>query len=239
MKKILIFVTSYKTSSRLFTVIKKIKSIKNNKFRLKILISDNSSPDDTVSYIKKIQKKEKVIVNINKKNLGFGGNVKFCLKFAIKNKFDYALMVHGDDQYDPRNLNKMIKKFFNTYNCAAVTGSRMLIKKNALMGTMPIHKFIGNIVLTKIFNFLMNTNFTDAHSGLWFYNIEKIKKIQLNKITNGYNFDSQLRLSLINRKYSISEIAIKTKYADEPSKIHLTYAIKFFLDLLVNSINKR
>ena len=101
----------YKSSSRLLNVFKKIKSIKNKKFKLRILISDNNSPDDTITYIKKIQNKNKIFVNFNKKNLGFGGNVKFCLKFAIKNKFDFALMVHGDDQYDPRNLNKLLKKF--------------------------------------------------------------------------------------------------------------------------------
>ena len=147
-------------------------------------------------------------------------------------------MAHGDDQYDPRNLNRLLKKISNSFNCAAVTGSRMLIKKNALKGNMPIHKFIGNIVLTKIFNFLMKTNFTDAHSGLWLYNLKKIKKIQLNKITDGYNFDSQLRLSLVNKKYSMPEIPIKTKYADEPNKIHVIYAIRFLLDLLISFTRK-
>ena len=238
MKKILIFVICYRTSSRVLKVFKKIKSIKNKKFKLRILISDNNSPDDTITYIKKIQNTNKIFVNFNKKNLGFGGNIKFCLKFAIKKKFDFALMAHGDDQYDPRNLNRLLKKFSSSYNCAAVTGSRMLIKKNALKGVMPIHKFIGNIVLTKIFNILMKTNVTDAHSGLWLYNLKKIKKIQLNKITDGYNFDSQLRLSLINIKYSIPEIPIKTKYADEPNKMHVIYAIRFLLDLLISFTRK-
>ena len=56
MKKILIFVICYRTSSRVLKVFKKIKSIKNKKFKLRILISDNNSPDDTITYIKKIQK---------------------------------------------------------------------------------------------------------------------------------------------------------------------------------------
>ena len=63
-------------------------------------------------------------------------------------------------------------------------------------------------------------------------------EIQLNKITDGYNFDSQLRLSLVNKKYSMPEIPIKTKYADEPNKIHVIYAIRFLLDLLISFTRK-
>ena len=239
MKKILIFVISYKSSSRILKVFKKIKQIKNNKFKLKILISDNNSPDDTGACIKKIQNKNKVFVNINKNNLGYGGNIKFCLNFAKKNKFNLALMAHADDQYDPRNLNKMIKKIYDNENCAAVTGSRMMDKKDSSKGNMPMYKFIGNIVLTKIFNILMRTDFTDAHSGLWLYDLKKIDSNQLKKITNSYNFDSQLRISFINKKYLISEVPIKPKYADEPEKIHIIYAVKFVFDLLVNFIKKK
>ena len=42
----------------------------------------------------------------------------------------------------------------------------MLDKKKAIKGGVPLYKFIGNIVLTKIFNFICKTNFTDAHTGL-------------------------------------------------------------------------
>jgi hypothetical protein len=40
-------------------------------------------------------------------------------------------------------------------------------KKAALKGGMPIYKFIGNIFLTKLFNFLYKTSFTDCHTGYW------------------------------------------------------------------------
>ena len=62
----------------------------------------------------------------------------------------------------------MIKKFENL-DTFAVTGSRMINKNNALKGKMPLYKFVGNIVLSKLTNFITRKNFTDCHSGFWAY----------------------------------------------------------------------
>ena len=147
MKRILIFVISYNSSIKLPKVIDKIKKIKN--FKFKILVSDDNSVDDTNKYIKKIEKQKNIFININKKRLGEGGNIKVCLDYAIKNKFDLALMVHGDDQYDPRVLNKFYKIMTNSKDCAAVVGSRMVSKNNALKGGMPFYKILGNIIFLR------------------------------------------------------------------------------------------
>ena len=58
-------------------------------------------------------------------------------------------------------------------NSAAVTGSRMKNKIKALNGGMPIYKFFGNILLTKFFNIIYQTKFTDCHTGYWLYNLKK------------------------------------------------------------------
>ena len=61
-------------------------------------------------------------------------------------------MLHGDNQYNPEYLKEMIKMLIKDNNIAAVSGSRMSKKINALKGKMPIYKFIGNIFLTKLFD---------------------------------------------------------------------------------------
>jgi len=103
---------------------------------------------------------------------------------------------------------------------------------------MPKYKFIGNIVLTKIFNLFFNTKFTDCHSGFWFYNLSCIKKINLKKIENNFNFDNQLRINLIKKKLNIIEIPIKTYYGSERSSVHLFYALRFLLDLFKSKLFK-
>ena len=166
-KKILISIITYHASFRILTVLNKIKKINKRKDDFKILISDDCSTDDTIAYINKIKFPKKIKVILNKKNLGYGANLKSCLSYALKKKFDYAIMIHGDDQYDAKYIPSMVKKLKEP-NVHAVTGSRMQNKLGAIKGGMPIYKFIGNIVLTKIFNILYKTNFTDCtRNGLY------------------------------------------------------------------------
>ena len=116
---------------------------------------------------------------------------------------------------------------------AAVCGSRMINKKNAIRGKMPFYKFLGNIFLTKLFNFIYSTNFSDCHSGYWIYNFKYIKKDLINNLTSAINFDSQMRISLVKDNLKIGEIPIKTIYGSERSSVHLIYALKFFFETII------
>ena len=91
-EKLLIFIITYKAKKRVYNVFKKInfKQLKN--YRVSLLISDDCSRDTTINYSRKILKNFKNSkLNINKKNLGYGGNIKKCLSYGIKNKFKYLV----------------------------------------------------------------------------------------------------------------------------------------------------
>ena len=230
-KKILIFIVTYQASFRILTVLNKIKKINKKKDNFKILISDDCSKDDTVDYIKKIKFPKKIKIILNKKNIGYGANIKKCLLYGIKKKYDYAIMIHGDDQYDAKYIPSIVKKL-KVPNVHAVAGSRMINKSAAIDGGMPMYKFIGNIVLTKIFNILYKTKFTDCHTGLWGYNLKIFKSIKLNKMDDGFNFDNSTRISSINHKLTIKEISIKTYYRTEVRRWHFIYAYNFLRYIL-------
>ena len=132
----------------------------------------------------------------------------------------------------------MLKLIVNSKKYVAISGSRMLNKSMALKGKMPLYKYIGNIVLTKIFNFLFNTKFTDCHTGYWAYDLKKVNKKYFINSDNKFCFDIDLRLQLINDMKHISEIPIKTFYGTERSSVHIIYAIRFFLKILKFKIFK-
>ena len=144
-------------------------------------------------------------------------------------------MLHGDNQYSAKYLKKMIENIAK-HNFAAVSGTRMKNKKSALKGGMPLYKFIGNIFLTKCFNFIYRTNFTDCHTGYWLYNLNKINKNILKKCNNGFLFDLDMRLKLITNNLCIKEIPIITHYGDERSSFHLNYALMFFIKIFYYKI---
>ena len=233
-KKVIIFIITYHASFRLKKVFDLIPFKKFKNYKVKVLISEDNSRDDTLEIAKKIHKKNKSLVFLknNKQRLHYGGNIKSCLNFSIKNNFDYAIMLHGDGQYHPKYILPIIKKIEQT-DYAAVCGSRMMNKKNAIRGKMPFYKFLGNIFLTKLFNFIYSTNFSDCHSGYWIYNFKYIKKDLINNLTSAVNFDSQMRISLVKDNLKIGEIPIKTIYGSERSSVHLIYALKFFFETII------
>jgi GT2 family glycosyltransferase len=234
--KILLFIITYKASYRIKKVINEIPFKYFKKYNYKILISDDFSNDNTKKYIEIIKKKhKKVILNFNSKNIGYGANIKKCMSYAYKNNYDYAAMIHGDNQYSPKYLNKMFEKIIKK-RCISITGSRMKIKKNALKGGMPIYKFIGNVFLTKIFNFLYRTKFTDCHTGYWVYDLKKIKKKWLQEFDDGFLFDLDMRTKLVKENFHIEEIPIFTRYGTERSSVHFNYALRFFLKSVLNKI---
>ena len=237
-KKILIFIVTYQSSFRVSNIIKKIKKLNLKKDLYKILISDDCSTDDTVNYIKKVKPSKNIKIILNKKRLHYGGNIKQCLNYAIKKKFNYAIMIHGDDQYDVKYIPIITSNLKKENEIDIVTGSRMLKKKNAIKGGMPMYKFFGNIVLSKIFNFLCKTNFTDAHTGLWGYNLKVFKTIKLKLIDSEINFDSHLRMMAVNNKIKIMEIPINTFYRSERSSWHFIYSSIFIKHLIINIFKK-
>tara|TARA_B100001057_G_scaffold376006_1_gene380931 strand:- start:2027 stop:2728 length:702 start_codon:yes stop_codon:yes gene_type:complete len=229
-KKRLVFIVTYKSSKKIKDIFDKISKIKSFKL-YDIYISDDNSPDDTGYHLRKIKKKN-VKISFNKKNLGYGGNIKKCLLYAIRNNYKEAVMIHGDDQYHVKYVPKLLDSL-NDRRFSAATGSRLKIKLNALKGKMPIYKFIGNIFLTFLFNLVFKTDFTDCHTGLWAYKISELKKINFDKLDDGYNFDSQMRITLTNKNLKIKEIPIQTFYRDEHSSYHIKYSSNFIKELFV------
>jgi len=236
-KKVLIFIITYKASYRLRDVFNDIPFKKLRNYKMDILISDDSSKDDTIEFAKKIKKNnngKKIFINENKKNIGYGAHIKKCLNFSLKKNYNYAVMIHGDGQYSPKYIPSLLKQLINNDEIGACTGSRVLKgSKNALRGGMPFYKLIGNIVLTKIFNFLLTKKYTDTHTGLWAYNLSFLKNKKFMHLTNSFNFDQEFRFLNILSNKTISEISIKTKYGDERSQLHIIYAINFFLKSLL------
>ena len=229
--KILIFIITYKASYRLLDLINKVPFSYLKKHNFEIYISDDCSNDDTINYINKLKSRYKgyLTININKKNLGYGGNIKKCINFAFKKNFDFAVMLHGDNQYNPKFIQNMLQKIIKNRDIAAISGSRMAKKINALKGKMPIYKFIGNLFLSNLFNFIYKTNFTDCHTGYWAYNLNKIKKNFFLRADDNFCFDIDMRLMLSKEGLQIDEIPITTYYGNERSSIHIIYAIRFFI----------
>ena len=219
-EKLLIFIVAYNHEKTIEKVVNRIPKKLFNFYDLEILIIDDASKDRTFVISKKIKAKYKknnsfkINIFYNPINQGYGGNQKIGYHYAIKNKFRYVVLLHGDGQYAPEVLPKLLNQI-SLKNCDVVMGSRMINKKLALKGGMPLYKFVGNIILTKIQNFLLGTRFAEFHTGYRIYSINSLKKIPFHFNTKDFHFDTEILIQLVMTENKIKEISIPTFYGDE------------------------
>src|SRR5258708_7533273 len=81
-----------------------------------------------------------------------------------------VVLLHGDGQYAPEHLPKMVAPLL-AGECDAVLGSRMMEQGAARRGGMPLYKFAGNRVLTTVQNAVVGTNLSEWHSGYRAYSV--------------------------------------------------------------------
>jgi glycosyltransferase involved in cell wall biosynthesis len=191
-----------------------------------IILVDDASSDNTVEEAKKLGLK----VFVHQKNLGYGGNQKTCYKEALKLNADIAVMVHPDFQYDPTFIPEMITPIVNN-ECDAVFGSRMKIRQNALKGGMPYWKYLSNIFLTKLENFILGNNLTEYHSGFRAYN-KTVMKLPLESNSNDFVFDTEIIVQMKIAGMKIKEIPISTKYFPEASQINFKRSVQYGFAIL-------
>ena len=221
-EKILIFIPAYNVEKKITKVIKKIPNLLFKKYRVKILIIEDYSRDNTLNIIKtKIKKKfnkAKVDLIVNKKNRGYGGVQKIVFSYAIKKNFKYVVMLHGDNQYPANKILRLIKPLV-TAKYDAVFGSRMINSLGALKGGMPLYKYLANISLTFFQNMILSSNLSEFHSGYRSYKVSSLKKIKFKKNTNNFHFDTEIIIQFLNKKFTIKEVAMPTHYGDEISHL--------------------
>ncbi len=233
-KKLLILIVAFNHEKFIRKVLDRIDEDLCKIYDVEILINDDSSSDETLKITKNyvnenVNKKFKYTILSNPINQGYGGNQKIGFLYAIKNKFDFVALVHGDGQYAPEYLEKLVQPF-NDENVDAVFGSRMINKNGAIRGGMPFYKFIGNKILTYYQNKIFNKKFTEFHSGYRIYRVNSLKKIPYSYNNNDHSFDNEIIIQFLLGGLKIRELPIPTYYGDEISYVNgLKYAYQVFV----------
>ena len=239
-KKLLIFIPAYNNEKHITHVLDSIPfdEIYKKINYCEVLVSDDNSVDFTSKIVENYQKinpDKNIKLATQNNNLGYGGNQKFAYNYAIENNFDIVIMLHGDCQYSPLLIPKIISPIISK-NFDCVLGSRMINKKSALKGNMPLYKFFGNIGLTFVQNTLLGQKLSEYHTGLRAYRIEALKLIPFNYNNNGFSFDADILIQIIDKKMSIDEISIPTHYGTEYCNV---YVIKYGLEVLFTTVFSR
>ena len=191
-KRLLIFIVAYNAQTTIEKVLGRIPRSLHSE-NVEVLIIDDSSKDDTFRNGVRFQRQNsafKITVLRTPENQGYGGNQKLGYRYAIDNGFDIVALVHGDGQYAPEKLPELIAPLV-AGEADAVFGSRMINRRAARKGGMPLYKWIGNQVLTGFQNRLLGTSLSEFHSGYRLYSTAALAQIPFEKNTSDFHFEDR------------------------------------------------
>ncbi len=137
---------------------------------------------------------------------GYGGNQKIGFHYAIQRGFQYVALVHGGGKYAPECLPDLMTPL-TAGQAEAVYGSRMLKPAEARRG-MPLYKYLGNLVLSRIQSWLLRTRLSEFHSGYRAYSTAALGRIPFPFNSNGLHFDTEITIQLLLSDARIMEAPI-------------------------------
>src|SRR3954468_8998309 len=234
-KKLLIFVIAYYAEATLKRVLERIPAEIFQQFDCEVLVVDDASEDRTFAIGREYQEAHpeiRMTVLRNEYNQGYGGNQKVGYSYAVAEQFDYVAMVHGDGQYAPEELPRLMQPLVDG-EADAVFGSRMMTLFGSISGGMPLYKWLGNRVLTTAQNALLRTKLSEFHSGYRIYSTGALKRVNFKLNSNDFHFDTEIIIQMLNAKQRIVERPIPTFYGDEISRVN---GLKYARDVMVATV---
>jgi len=218
-KKIVVVLPAYNAASTLEKTVSDLPDIVDE-----IILVDDKSSDDTVAVARRLG----VSVFEHESNKGYGGNQKTCYRLALEKGGDIIAMIHPDYQYDPK-LVKYFAEFIADDYFDVMLGTRIRSRQEALAGGMPRYKYFANRSLTMFQNLISGRNLSEWHTGMRAYKREVLEKIDWQKNSDDFVFDSQMLFKIVAKGYKIGEISVPVRYFKEASSINFSRSLKYGL----------
>lgn len=198
-----------------------------------IILVDDKSSDNTI----KISKQLNIHTFAHEKNQGYGGNQKTCYKEALKIDSDIIIMLHPDNQYDPRLITAMSSLIAeDIYD--VVIGSRILGGKS-LEGGMPFYKLVLNRLLTLVENIIINKKLSEYHTGYRAFSKKVLETLPLLENSDDFVFDNQMLLQTLFFDFKVGEISCPTRYEKDSSSINFKRSLTYGFGVLGTALRYR
>ena len=199
-KKIAILIPCYNEEK---TIEKVIKDFQKELPEAQIYVYNNNSSDSSVEIVKQFPN----VILRNEYNQGKGNVVRRSFREVDA---DIYVMVDGDDTYPASAVHDLIKPIQDE-EADMVVGDRLSNGTYKKENKRKFHSF-GNLLVRRTINLLFKANLKDIMSGYRAFNKIFVKNIPI--LSSGFEVETEMTLSALDKKFRIKEIPIT--YKDRP-----------------------
>ncbi len=170
---------------------------KEVKYPHEIIVVDGNSTDETQEIVRNA--KCRLIIEPKR---GYGVALKTGIKHA---KGDVVVIVDGDGTYDLKDVNTLIEALIKE-KAELCLGARM----NGLYDkSMDITNYVGNRIITFVFNLLYKQKLIDSQSGFRVIKRSALEKIEL--FEEDMAFATEMLVKFVKRGLKIVEVSTSYK----------------------------
>ncbi len=191
----------YNCEKQIGRVLEKISAEKQT-YLSEILLIDNLSQDNTIQVAIEAGKHIDIPLKVikNKQNISLGGSHKVAFNYCLKNKIDYCIVCHGDDQGNIQDITPVVE-FAIDQKYDAYLGARFH-KKSVLIGYSKFRVF-GNYLVNFVMSLATRRRIKDIGSGLNMYSTSMLKSKHYMCFPNSLNFNVFMLLYSIWKKHKL------------------------------------
>lgn len=187
-----------------------------------IVIVDDKSSDDTAE-LAETSGDPRVHVIRHEHNTGVGGAIISGHKRALELGADIDVIFAGDDQMDPAYLEALLDPIVD--EGYGFTKANRFYSSTSYQG-MPAYRVFGNVLLSFANKAASGYwNLFDPQNGYTATSAEVLRRIDLDAISQGYEFENDYLLNLNILDVRARDIPIPARYGSEVSGIKLRKVI--------------
>jgi len=183
-----------------------------------IVVVDDGSDDGTAQIVQHLTASGRVVACFHERNLGKGAALRSALRLASE---EYLVIQDADLEYDPQDFYAMVRVVQET-KAQVIYGSRFL---GAPRTGMIWSHYLGNRLLTAIFNLLYNQRLTDMETCYKLFSTDLLRQLGIDN--DRFDVDPELTAKIIRAGYKIYEVPVS--YVGRPylagKKIKPIYAL--------------
>jgi glycosyltransferase involved in cell wall biosynthesis len=182
-----------------------------------VLVVDDGSPDATAENARSGGAE----VIVHKQNLGKGESIKTGLRHWLERGFDYVMILDGDGQHLPEEIERFTAAAAAT-SAGLLVGTRMNDVRD-----MPLVRRLVNRYMSRKISRVCGQNIPDTQCG--FRMVHRSVIPELLGGADRFDYETEMLILTSRKGHRIESVPISTVYSDEVSSIHpVRDTIRFF-----------
>ncbi len=218
--RILLFIPAYNCEKQIVRVLDSLDR-RIMSYIDEVIVVNNRSTDGTEDAVKEFMRTHTYMplrLFRNKDNYGLGGSHKVAFNYAVHEKFDYIIVLHGDDQGNIHDFLPVLKKeIYRGYDC--VLGARFMLQSR--LEGYSLFRTVGNIVYNFLYAIGTGMRVFDMGAGLNMYAVDALKDKFYLKFPDNLMFNYTMLLAVPYYNMTMRYYPISWRETDQVSNVKM------------------